>query len=151
MTFEGTGNRQGIIGRAGAREDEALDDIAAEIVEDGELFGGLGALGDDRHAETAAERDDAFEQPAGALRRLDLRHEDAVDLDLVEGQLGEIAERRIVRAEIIERQRDAQPLQAGENAAHAPRGMIGEQALGQFDAQQVAAAGRFRRARGRRR
>ena len=53
----------------------------------------LGAFRDDRHAEAAAEGDDALEELARALRVGDAVDKDAVDLQLVERQLRQVAKR----------------------------------------------------------
>src|SRR5690606_19355451 len=52
--------------------------------------------------ETFAERADQLHQVSGIPRAIQLAHEAAVNLDAVEGELVEIPERRITRAEIVE-------------------------------------------------
>ena len=116
------------------RVDIALDQIAAEFTKELDLLALLGTFSDDRHAEAAAERDDALQELARALRVRDAVNEDAIDLQLIERQLGQVAERGIVGPEIIERQRHAKALQGLERGANTAFRMVGQQAFGQFEA-----------------
>ena len=66
----------------------ALNDIAVETTQYFELAGLLRALRHDRHVQAASESDDALQQLARAFGLGDAVDEDAIDLELVERQLG---------------------------------------------------------------
>ena len=67
----------------------------------------LHALGDRRHAERMDHRDDRLHQSGIATVLGHPRNEAAVDLQRVERQVGEMAERGMLHAEIVKREADA--------------------------------------------
>src|SRR6478752_3759237 len=103
------------IGNAAADQDSILSDrrrlaeqialhpIAAFMRQETELLRGFDALGDDRHFEAMAEVDDG----ADDCRRLrifaEIDDEVAVNLDLVERERLQIAQRGVAAAEIVHR------------------------------------------------
>ena len=88
--------------RHGLAEQEALGLVAAFGGYPVELFLGFDALRRDPHVQRMAEFDDGPDHRLGLGSRGHLDHEGAVDLDPVEGELLQVAERRIARAEVIE-------------------------------------------------
>ena len=90
------------------RPEVALSELAAQIVQALELVLGLDPFGEHRHAEFVAERDDRLEQCIVA-RALDGRADEGlVDLDDHRMQQCEVGERGVTRAEVVERQTDAE-------------------------------------------
>src|SRR5262245_38446009 len=96
--------------RSRASEQIALRFIAALAPEQGELSVGLDALGEDRDVEALAERQHRADDRLGLRVGLDLVHEQAVELDLVEGERAQRIERGVAGAEIVERDGDAERL-----------------------------------------
>src|SRR5882757_5714709 len=88
----------------------ALHCVAAFFRQETELFLGFDTLGDDRHFEAMAEIDDG----ANDRRRLrvpsEIHDKRAIDLDLVERERLQIAERGIAGTEIVHRYPHAKPL-----------------------------------------
>ena len=80
---------------------------------------GLDALGDHAHPEPAAEVDGGVHDRGVARVVGEPHHERAVDLDLVEVELLEMAERDVAGAEVVERGGDADRAQPGEHLERA--------------------------------
>jgi hypothetical protein len=96
------------------REVEALAEWAAEGLEHLEVLGRLHALGDDLQVHRAGHLHDRRGH-FGLLRAgLQACDELAVELELVERQAGEVRERRVARAEVVEREADAQVLELAQ-------------------------------------
>src|SRR4051794_19834587 len=93
-----------------AREQEALAQVATQRAQRVPLLLVLDALGDHLERKRRAEADDGGRQ-AVLLRRGALAQEGAVHLEDVDREAAEVAERRIARAEVVQRERDAQLLQ----------------------------------------
>ena len=64
----------------------------------------------------SAERDHGLDDGQAVVPAGEIADEGAVDLDLVEGEGAEIAQRRIAGAEIVERDADAEPTQFAQRA-----------------------------------
>ena len=79
-----------------------------------QLRGFLDALGGRLHAERMGEFGDRADDRAGAVAGQQVLDEAAVDLDLVEREALQIAQRRIAGAEIVERDADAERAQRVE-------------------------------------
>ena len=89
-----------LCGRARPRDQEALHLVAtldAQLLELLDRLDGLGRGGD---AECGRKARDGLDDRLG-VAIVQVTHEGAVDLDLVEGELAQIAEPRIARAEIV--------------------------------------------------
>src|ERR1700722_15949790 len=86
--------------RQGNTEEESLNCGAALLRDHIELGLGLYAFRCGRHAKTLAETDNGF-YDREAVRPGRVLHEGLIDLDLVERETAQIAERRIPRAKII--------------------------------------------------
>ncbi len=105
-----------VLCRERAAEQLALGAPDAEGANGGKLVLGFDALDHDAHAQVAADGVDRANDARGlgVSRRVDVAHETLVDLDLVEGKIVEIAQRGIARAEIVERDVDADRAQLVE-------------------------------------
>jgi hypothetical protein len=66
------------------------------------LAGGLYALGDASEIECLLHPDDGVGKSGCAVVAIDPVHERAIDLDLVEREVSEVAERREAGAEVVE-------------------------------------------------
>ena len=93
-------------------EQIALDGVAAEVAHPLEILGGLDAFGGDVHPEALGELDDRLDDRDVLRPRAGFADEAAVDLQLVEDRLVQIADRRIAGAEIVERDADAERAEA---------------------------------------
>src|SRR3954451_860669 len=103
------------VGQLGAAEEEALDDRAALPGQELAMLLGLHALRAGLYAEPAAEVEDGADDGALALARRQLVDEGPVDLELVEGEALEVAERGIAGPEVVHGEPDAERPQAGED------------------------------------
>ena len=92
----------------------ALRQATAFGVEHRELLGALDALGDRVEAEAAAEAEERAQDRLRARIVLQRADEGAVELDLVEREAAQIAERGMADAEIVERDPHAQPLELAQ-------------------------------------
>src|SRR5687768_5906487 len=118
--------------RVGAADQIALDLVAAFGTQHFELLGRLHAFGEHRDAEAAAEADDRADDRSRLGVVDHVLNEAAVDLDLVEREHPEIAQRRITGAEIVHRDADAQCLQPLEGCQRAG-GVLDQQSLGDLE------------------
>src|SRR4051812_10059063 len=89
-------------------EEAALDFRAALCAQALELLNVLDAFRRRRHPEAQAEARDSPHDRDAVLAALELLHERAVDLDLVEREAAQVLQRRIPRAEIVHRDADAE-------------------------------------------
>ena len=102
-------------GRQRPREVVALAEAAARLGDERELLGGLDALGDDVHPEPGAERRDRAHDRARRAVLRQVAQERAVDLEHLHGQRAQARERRVLGAEVVERELDAEPVQPVEH------------------------------------
>src|SRR5690606_27538560 len=109
----------------------ALDEVAAERPQKVELRLRLDALRDDREIHRLAQRDERLDEGVGGRIESDLAHEAAVDLELVERELAQIADRREAGPEIVQRELEAELLEARE-LAFGERRVLDEDALGEL-------------------
>ena len=82
-------------------EEVALHDITAHGLEGDHLLFGFHALGDGGHAQVLGNVQDQFQHPDILVLAESVAHEHHVQLQRVDGQMGDHAQRRIPRAEIV--------------------------------------------------
>ena len=116
--------RLGTVGVERPAEEPALRILAAERQQHIALLLGFDPLGHRVQADFPGQADHALQQRRGHARR-DRAGEAAIDLELVERETAEIAERGIAGAEIVHRQADAVKLERHQCVAGAIR--IGRQ------------------------
>ena len=110
-----------LVGVNRSREVEALQFRATQLGHRVCLELGLDALGDDIHAERASDRHHRLDDGPGNIDARNSADERAVDFDLVELKIAEIAQARIARAEVVERSSEAERPEVIEDQM----GMIG--------------------------
>jgi len=115
----------------GAAEQEALAFVAALAAQAAQFGLGLDAFGGDRHAEAAAERDDRADDRLRIVIGIEVAHERLVDLDLVERERAQIAQRRVAGAEIVHR--DAHASARSACCVAVLVALVEQQGLGDFD------------------
>src|SRR6185437_14118974 len=113
----------------------ALAVLAAHLGDQLALLAGLDALGDDRYAQRVGDRDDALGEGESPLRGGDAFDEGLVDLQYVDRQFPQVAERRVAGAEVVDRQPDTEPFELGEVGRNALL-MAQQDALRELDQQQ---------------
>src|SRR5688572_10388414 len=86
---------------------KTLDELALDEPEQRQLLLGLDALGDDCEVHRVAQRDQRLDERIGGRVQADLADIRPVDLQLVERELAEVADRGEAGAEIVERQAEA--------------------------------------------
>ena len=118
--------------RQGLAEQIALHAVAAFLGEEGELVDRLDALGDDRHFEAVAEIDHGADDRRRLRVAAEIHDEGAVDLDLVERERLEIAQRGVSAAEIIHGDAHAERLQPAQQRETAIK-ILDQHALGDFE------------------
>ena len=91
----------------GGREEVALAERAPEVLQRGELLVVLDPLGDRAQTELVPDPYDRARQ-ARFLRRAEQLDERAIDLEDVDGEAVEVAQRGVAGAEVVDRQRDAE-------------------------------------------
>ena len=74
----------------------------------------LDAFGDDAQAQRMRELDDRIDDRTRIDAVLDVHHEAAIDLQLLGGQLAQVAQARVAGAEVVDRQVDARRAEAAE-------------------------------------
>ena len=99
-----------IVQRLRAADEEALQLVAAMIAQEVRLVQRLDALGRTPHAERLRQRQRGHRNGTAVGTGLDVLDEALVDLDLVERERAQIAERRVARPEIVQRNLDAKIL-----------------------------------------
>ncbi|HZX26955.1 MAG TPA: hypothetical protein VFF16_07810 [Telluria sp.] len=99
------------IDRHGWAEQEALEDRAAVLLEEGLLLLRFHALRDHFQAEAVRQSHDRLDDVQVGRVRRDLVHERLVDLELVQGQFRQARQRRIPGAEIVDRKAHAERAQ----------------------------------------
>src|SRR5205823_8717357 len=90
--------------RQWGREVKALHEVAAELLEAGELVRVFDALGDRRQTEGMGHLDDGLGDGGILGARRQTLHERLVDLDRVERELTHIPDRRVAGAEVVDGQ-----------------------------------------------
>src|SRR5579872_3077540 len=103
-----------LIDRKRLADEVALDGVAALLGEEGKLLLGFHALGDDRHFEAVTKTDDRANDRRRLRAAAEIHDEGAVDLDLVERECLQIAQRRVAAAEIVHRNAHAKALQPAQ-------------------------------------
>src|ERR1700687_1252041 len=114
-------------------EQVTLRPRAAQAAQRRDLLLGLDALGDDLDAEPLAEHEDGLDDLDLAVVGGHRLYERAIDLERVDRQLVQVAERRIAGAEVVDSQLNAQRAQALE-AVHGGHAAADEHALGELEA-----------------
>ena len=125
-------------------EVEALADVASGLAQMLQLRGGFDALADNFQAERAAERDDRFRDRATAAAAAKTRNEASIDLENVDGEPLEAAQRRVAGTEVIDRQKVpalAEGLQRGQRCV----GSMHRGTLGQLQLETIRLESDFRR------
>src|SRR5882762_7898393 len=115
---------------------ESLHESAAEPVQSGRLGGRLHALGHHLHAQVAPEQEDRLDDAAVLLVRAHRPDEARIDLEQVDGQPVQVAERAVPGAEVVDAQLQPELPQAGQ----APRrggGVLDQHALGDLQPQRA--------------
>ena len=103
---------------------EALALVTAEVDETVELALVLDALGDDLQPEAPGQADDGGDQRRAARVRVDQRiDERLVDLEHVDGEALQMAERGVAGPEVVDGDPDAQLPELGEGLATPVRGL----------------------------
>ena len=102
---------QQLRGGAGLAEQLSLREVARVPAQEIQLPQGLDTFGDDFHAEAASHLDDGFHDRriAGVLAHV--AYERLVDLQRADGELLQRRERRVARAEVVDRQVQAHRIQ----------------------------------------
>ena len=89
--------------------------LASHCAERRRLTLGLHSLGGHLHTERRRHRDDRFAERLASRCLVELHRERAVDLHVVEGNGLQVAQRRVARTEVVERESEACPLQRTQN------------------------------------
>ena len=134
--------RLGLRHRRGPPEVEALVGPAAVLAQEPVLLLGLHALGDHGEPERPRERQDHPRDGRVGRVAQHVLDERAVDLDLVQRQPLEVAERGVPGPEVVQGERDAvraQPVHGGDDPLDAAR----EQALGDLQPEQAGVGARL--------
>ena len=97
-----------LLGRHRGAQIEPLRRVATDALEERELRLVLDALGDDAEPQDPRHRDDGFDDRSRRVVGQHLRDERAVDLDRVDREALQIAQRRVASAEIVEREPHAE-------------------------------------------
>ena len=101
------------LGGSRATEQESLRAVAAELDQPRPLGFGLDALGDRDQVRSVREFDDRADQHRRAAVGVEVAHEAAVDLQLVDRQRAQPRQRRVAGTEVVDREvhthRDAAP------------------------------------------
>ena len=118
--------------RHGAPEQEALGEVAALVGEPIEIGVAFDSLGGRLEAQARADLDDGVDQLGPFAALLEIGDVALVDLDLVEAQFAQMMEAGIARAEIVERDLDAEILQRRQSAARRLRS-LSKRGLGDLD------------------
>ena len=115
------------------REQETLAPLATHLHQVLALLAGLDAFGDDLHAEGVRQREHGpHDRGAAAVAAgVQRAHERAVDLERMQGEAVQVAQRGIAGAEIVQRRVDAGAAQRVERGEHLV-GVVEQRALGHF-------------------
>jgi len=94
-----------------------LSDVVSGCREIVAAPGRLDALGDDRELQRMSEVRGRVDDHAILLVRLEAEHERLVELQRVDREIAQVAERREAGAEVVDRHADAEPVQVFDDAA----------------------------------
>ena len=123
--------------RAGAGEEEALEQLRPQLFQGAQLFFGFDALAAHPDGTAVGQLQHVAQQPVVVGAVLDVADEAAVDLDLIDLHLPESAETGVAGAEVVHRDLDAVFLPLAEDGVD--MGVVHElHALGEFDGQSVS-------------
>src|SRR5882724_9646928 len=114
----------------------ALRVRAVHLAQQIELLLGLHSLGHHFHVQAAGEREDGVDDLQGVVGRADALDEAAVDLQRVDGELVQVAERAVSGAEVVEIDADAHRPQLGHGLGDVGV-VVHQQGLGHFQAQRA--------------
>src|SRR3569623_1790637 len=128
--------RVGLVLRQGPADEETLYLIAARLAQEGELFGCLHALRHHVEAQAPRHGDDGGDDGRVVLIGLHVADEGAVDLESLDREALEIAQRRIARAEIVDGEAHAHAVERGDIVA---RDLVAlhQHALGDLELEQL--------------
>ena len=112
-----------------AAEEMALEIVDFPFAEQSARFGVLDPFGDGFDAQMARKFGEGAHEEAIVDRARDVLHERAVDLDDVDAEAAQIAERRVSGAEIVHRDGDAERFHMAEDA----RGLVDRLDRQRFD------------------
>ena len=91
---------------------EALNEVAAGVLEDGELLRGPDAFGDNGQAQAVSQADDGGQQGGVVGLGAQLGNEVRADLDDIDGEAVEVGQRAEAGAEVVEGERTLWALSA---------------------------------------
>ena len=129
----------------------ALHLVAALALEERQLCDGLDALGAGPHAQAVAETDHGAHDRVGIGPGLERGDERAIDLDLVERELLQVAQARVAGAEVVHGDVHAKVLELAQRG-HRRVGVLEQDALGDLELETLGREARVReRAAARRR
>ena len=117
-------------------EVEALGAVAAHPDQALDLGLRLDALGDRRRLQAVGELDDAAGERLGSDVVGDLVDEALVDLDDLDREAPEIAQRRVAGSEVVDREGDPEALELAQPAGRG-LGLAGHDALGDLERQEL--------------
>ena len=99
-------------------EQEPLHDAAAQSVQHLHLTEVFHAFGDDTKVQRSRQRDDGGDDCRALRRHAEIADEAAVDLQFTDRQRGQISERRIAGAEVVDRDFDTDLVEAMQRRDH---------------------------------
>ena len=109
------------VGRQGLREEESLCGLTAVLAQERELFLRLDSFGHDHELQAVGHGDDGAHDGRVVGVRRDLRDEAAVDLQIVEREVLEVAQRGVAGAEVVDADDARRAPAANAAAAASPR------------------------------
>src|SRR5690606_8072511 len=119
--------------RHGLREQEALAEVALQLEQAARLLLAFDPFRNDLDAEAAAEVDHRVDDSLVARVVRHVAHEALIDLDQVDLELLEVAQRRVAGPEIVERDLDAAQVEQREGAMDVLGAAPEEHGLGDLD------------------
>ncbi len=131
----GARRAQQVLGPSRRREEEPLGHVAAELARAVALQLGLDAFRDDLHPERMGHLRGGEHDGVVGVARAESRHERLIDLELIERELLQVAERRVPRAEVVDGESDPEILQPPQRRDRRVD-VVEEHALGDLEAQQ---------------
>src|SRR4029079_16422694 len=127
--------RRELVRGYGRAEVVTLHLVARAFAQERLLLGRLDAFGDDRQAQGLTHRDDRLGNRAIFRVARDLADEGAVDLQRVDREALQMRERRVARAEIVDREPDTERLDRAQNL-HGALGVVHDHAFRDLDLEQ---------------
>src|SRR6185436_11950699 len=110
------GEREGFARTHRRRDQKTLRLVAAQLLEHVKGVHRLDSLGDDSNAETMCHSDDGRHERGALSRFAEILDESRIDFEAVDRQLLQIAQRRVSRAEVIERNVQSEPPQLPQSS-----------------------------------